>query len=130
MKMMELMAAKPALEALTKKRFTRFSVARKLAAMRKRVEEEAEFYATEQNKAIMAYAALDENGNPIFIDGRRIQLKSPEARVAFERALEALNEMCVDGLSPLALTEADFADTKDFTTPDEMCALMGLVDFE
>lgn len=126
MKLMKLMAAQAALEAMTKKRLKNYAAARKLAALRKRVSEEAEFYTEEQRKAVLSYAELDKDGNPVFLDGSYIKLKSPEAKAEFDGAMRLLNETELE-IEPVTLTEADFAD--DLPTPEEMFALDGLIAF-
>lgn len=129
MKLANIIRASEAMTNLTKKRFTNFKVARSLVALRKRVEEECNFLASEQQKAIKAFAELDENGRPIFLDDKHIQMKSPYDREKFEAVLSGLADMDIDDISPVEVAETDFADPRELPTPDEMFVLEGLVDF-
>lgn len=128
MKLIEIIRAKPALENLTKKRFTNFAVARKLATLRKQVEEECEFFAQEQMKSVYAHAEM-KDGKPVFVDGQHIKTKDPAAKIAFEQELTALNNTEISSVAPVELTETDFADPGNLPTPDEIFLLGGLVDF-
>lgn len=128
MQLIKIIQARAALCRLTETRFKNFTVSRNLCAMRKRVDEEAQFLQTEQQKAIMAYAAL-KDGKPVFTDRGNIQLKSPADKEAFDAEMQRLFELEISDISPVAITETDFRSSEDYPTPDDMMALDGLVEF-
>ena len=103
---------------------------RELVKLRKAVEQEVEFYATEEKKAIGLYAETDEGGNPLFLDDGRLRLKDMEAKVAFEKEITTLRETDVDGIEPITLSESDFRSADDLPTVDDMIALEGVIIFE
>ncbi len=129
MKLIEIIAAKPALQRLTETRFKNFSVARNLMSLRKAVDSELSFYSAEQRKIALSYAVLNEAGNPVFIDAQHIRLKDETSKAAFDAEMQALREMEVN-ITPVPVLETDFRNPDDFPSPDDMLALDGLVAFE
>ncbi|WP_120161510.1 hypothetical protein [Mycoplasmopsis bovirhinis] len=130
MKLKELLDAKEPLKRLSEKRFTDYKKMRGLVRLRKAVEQEVEFYATEERKAVDTYAEHGADGTPIFLGDGRIRLKDADSKIAFEKELSALLDTEVDGIEPITLCESDFRSTEDIPTPDEMIALEGVIIFE
>ena len=62
MKLKDLIEANVPLKRLTEKRFVSYKKMRELVKLRKAVEQEVEFYATEEKKAISLYAETDASG--------------------------------------------------------------------
>lgn len=130
MKLKDLIEANAPLKHLTEKRFVSYKKMRELVKLRKAVEQEVEFYATEEKKAIGLYAETDEGGSPLFLDDGRLRLKDMEAKVAFEKEITTLRETEVDGIELITLSESDFRSADDLPTVDDMIALEGVIIFE
>lgn len=130
MKLKDLIEANVPLKRLTEKRFVSYKKMRELVKLRKAVEQEVEFYATEEKKAISLYAETDASGSPLFLDDGRLRLKDMEAKVAFEKEITTLRETDVDGIEPITLSESDFRSADDLPTVDDMIALEGVIVFE
>lgn len=129
MKLIELLNALIPLRALTDARFASFKKARELAILRKKVEFEADFYAKEEKKIVESYSAKNEKGEPIFLDGGRIQLKDTEAKKAFDKEITALRKTEVDDIEKVSISEADFQEMSSIPTPNELLALESIIDF-
>lgn len=130
MKLNDILVANEPLKRLSEKRFSSYKKMRELARLRKAVEQELEFYATEEMKAVNAYAEVNEGGSPIFLPDGRLRLKDAEAKIAFEREIAILRETEVDGITPVSLCERDFRGAEDIPTADDMIALEGIIIFE
>lgn len=127
MKLVKIINSRAAVERLTQKRFNSFSVARQLAALRKRVDEETEFFNAEQSKALKEHAEF-ENGRLVTEDGG-IKMKSHDDLKEYESEMQRLLDTEIDGIEPVAISEADFRSPEDYPTPEDMLALDGLVEF-
>ena len=129
MKLIELLNALIPLRALTETRFTSFKKSRELAILRKKVEFEGDFYSKEEKKIVEAYAARNENGEPIILEGGRIQLKDIDAKIAFEKEINELRNTEVDDIKKVSLSENDFAEKDKLPTPSELLALEPIIEF-
>lgn len=129
MKLIELLNALIPLRALTETRFTSFKKSRELAILRKKVEFEADFYSKEEKKIVETYAARNENGEPIILEGGRIQLKDLEAKIAFEKEINELRDTEAEDIEKVSLSEGDFADKDRIPTPNELLALEPIIEF-
>lgn len=129
MKLIELLNALIPLRVLTETRFTSFRKSRELAILRKKVEFEGDFYSKEEKKIVEAYAARNENGEPIILEGGRIQLKDIESKIAFEKEINELRNTEVEDIEKVSLSEDDFADKDRIPTPNELLALEPIIEF-
>lgn len=127
MKLVKIINSRAAVERLTQKRFNSFSAARKLAALRKRVDEETEFFNAEQRKALEEHAEYENDR--LVTEGGGIKMKSHEDLTAYESEMQTLMDTEIDGIEPVAIFEADFRSPEDYPTPEDMLALDGLVEF-
>ena len=130
MKLNDILVANEALKRLSEKRFSSYAKMRELVKLRKAVEQEVDFYAKEEKKAVNAYTEVDEGGSPIFLSDGRLRLKDMEAKIAFEKEIATLRETEVDGILPITLCERDFRSPDDIPTVDDMIALEGVIIFE
>lgn len=130
MKLNDILVANDPLKRLSEKRFSSYKKMRELAKLRKAVDQELSFYATEEKKAISVYAEVDESGSPIFLPDGRLRLKDAEAKITFEKEISALRETEIDGITPVSLCERDFRSADDIPTVDDMIALEGIIVFE
>lgn len=129
MKIIDLLNAKGAIQSLAEKRFTSFRKVRELVDLKKAVDAEIEFYVGEERKIVEAYAKKDDKGEPIILEGGRIQLDSIEKKNAFEKEVSELRNLEVDRIRPISLRTGDFRNEEDIPTPAEVLALEGIVDF-
>lgn len=127
MKLIKIINSRAAVGRLTQKRINSFAVARKLAALRKRVDEETEFFNAEQSKTLKEHAEF-ENGRPV-TEGGGIKMKSTADLTEYESEMQRLFDTEIEGIEPVAISEADFRGPEDYPTPEDMLALDGLVDF-
>lgn len=126
----DILAANEPLKHLCDRRLASYPKMRELAKLRKVVEQEVDFYLAEESKAIAAYAEVDGNGAPIFLEDGRLRLKDMESKIAFEKEIEKLRCTEADGIEPVALSEKDFRSSDDLPTISEMVVLEPLVIFE
>ena len=130
MKLKQIIEATEPLKRLSEKRLASYKKMRELVKLRKSVEQELEFYKAEESKCIDVYAEKDSNGNPVFLDDGRIQLKDLTAKIAFEKEIDTLRNTDIDGIEPVSVTEDDFLSPGDYPTINEMLSLEGIVNFE
>lgn len=129
MQLIKIIQARAALCRLCEIRFKSFAVSRNLCALRKRVDEEVEFFRGEQQKLVQDYALM-ENGKPVLTDNGNIRLKDAAAQCAYNAEMQKLISTEVSDISPVVVSEADFRSVEDYPTPDDMLALDGLVEFK
>ena len=130
MKLKDILVANEPLKRLCDKRLANYKKMRELAKLYRAVKQEVEFYFVEEKKAVDIYAELDKNGTPIFLEDGRLRLKDMESKIAFEKEIEKLRDIKVDGIEPITLCESDFRSGDDLPTVSEMIALEPLVVFE
>lgn len=93
------------------------------------MDEEYEFYSSQEQKAVELYAEKTEGGQPVLLEGGRLKLKDVEAKIAFDGEIEKLGNTEVDDISPVTLKECDFKTADDFPTATDMLLLSPLVVF-
>ena len=118
MKLINVMQARDALAKLTDTHFTSYKILRELVKLKKRVDEEYEFYSTQEQKAVDAYAEKTENGQLVFVDGGRLKLKDAKSKAAF------------DDIPVVTIRESDFRTAADFPTATDMLLLSEIIEFE
>ena len=126
MTLIEILNASKGIDAFLSKRFVNFQVVRELVALKKKVKEEVEFYISEEKKIIETYASRDEKGNPIILEGGRIQLKSAEDKEAFDKEILSLRNVEVD-IKPVVINLSDFKSNDEFPTPNEIIEVEGFI---
>ncbi|MDE7082512.1 MAG: hypothetical protein K2O89_02255 [Clostridia bacterium] len=130
MKLIELMQAREALAKLTDTHFTSYQILRELVKLKKRVDEEYEFYSTQEQKAVDLYAEKTEEGQLVFVDGGRLKLKDVKSKNAFDAEIAKLNETEVNDIPIVTIHESDFKSAADFPTATDMLSLSELITFE
>lgn len=130
MKIKDILIANEPLKRLCDRRLASYKKMRELAKLRKAADQELEFYAVEEKKAVSAYAEVDEKGSPIFLSDGRLRLKDMDAKIAFEKEISKLRETEIDGITSITLCERDFRSADDIPTVDDMIALEGIIVFE
>lgn len=130
MKLIDIMQARDALAKLTDTHFTSYKILRELVKLKKRVDEEYEFYSAQEKKAVDAYADKTADGQLIFVDGGRLKLKDAKSKTAFDAEIAKLNDTEVDDIPVVVIRESDFKSAADFPTATDMLALLGIIEFE
>lgn len=130
MKLIDIMQAKDALIKLTDTHFTNYKILRELVRLKKRVDEEYEFYSVQEKKAVDAYAEKTEDGQLVFVDGGRLKLKDVKSKTAFDAEISKLNETEVDDIPTVIIRESDFKTVADFPTASDMLLLSAIIEFE
>ena len=130
MKLINIVQARDALTKLTDTHFTSYKILRELVKLKKRVEEEYEFYSAQEQKAVDAYAEKTETGQLVFIDGGRLKLKDVKSKNAFDAEITKLNETEIDDIPVVTIREGDFRTAADFPTANDMLLLSEIIDFE
>ena len=130
MKLFDIMQAREALAKLTNTHFTSYKILRELVKLKRRVDEEFEFYAAQEKKAVEAYAEKTEEGQPIFLEGGRLKLKDLKSKNAFDEEISKLNETEVEDIPCVKISESDFRSVEDFPTATDMLVLSAFVNFE
>ncbi len=130
MKLIDIMQARDALAKLTDTHFTSYKILRELVRLKKRVDEEYEFYSAQEKKAVDVYADKTEDGQLIFVDGGRLKLKDVKSKTAFDAEIAKLNDTEVDEIPVVVIRESDFKSAADFPTATDMLALSGIIEFE
>lgn len=130
MKLIDIMQARDALAKLTDTHFTSYKTLRELVRLKKRVDEEFEFYSAQEKKAVDAYADKSEDGQLIFVEGGRLKLKDVKSKTAFDAEIAKLNDTEVDDIPIATIRESDFKSAADFPTATDMLALSALIEFE
>lgn len=130
MKLIDIMQARDALAKLTDTHFTSYKILRELVRLKKRVDEEYEFYSAQEKKAVDVYADKTEDGQLIFVDGGRLKLKDVKSKTAFDAEIAKLNDTEVDDIPVVVIRESDFKSAADFPTATDMLALLGIIEFE
>lgn len=130
MKLIDIMQARDALAKLTDTHFTSYKILRELVRLKKRVDEEYEFYSAQEKKAVDAYADKTADGQLIFVDGGRLKLKDAKSKTSFDAEIVKLNDTEVDDIPVVVIRESDFKSATDFPTATDMLALSTLIEFE
>lgn len=129
MKLINIMQARDAIAKLTDTHFTSYKILRELVRLKKRVDEEYEFYSAQEQKAVDAYAEKTADGQLVFVDGGRLKLKDVKSKNAFDAEIGKLNETEVDDIPFVTIRESDFRTATDFPTATDMILLSEIVEF-
>lgn len=130
MKLITILQGRDALAKLTETPFTSYKTLRELVRLKKRVDEEYEFYSTQEKRAVDTYADKTEDGQLIFVEGGRLKLKDAQAKLAFDAELTKLNETEIEDIPAVTIRESDFKSAADFPTAAEMLLLSAFINFE
>lgn len=127
--LVEVLASDKALEVLSKKHFKNFSVALKIAELKKTLSENSDFYMKQERDIIDRYAEKQEDGNLKLVDGN-LSFKTQDDIKGFTEDLSKLKETKVDIGEPIKIVvDKDLASDQESLTPDEILALVNVIDF-
>lgn len=125
----EALIARDPLKKLANGHFTNFKIARDVAELIKAINNEFDFFEAESKKLIEAYAEFDENNKPKILPDGSLQLKSKEAKEAFETEYNALLDLDIsDKVKAIVINTNVFKDA-DLLTPLEISALSCIIDW-
>lgn len=127
--LVEVIASDKALEALSKKHFKNFSVALKIAKLKKTLSENSDFYMKQERDIIDRYAEKQEDGNLKLVNGN-LSFKTQDDIKGFTDDLSKLKETKIDIGEPIKIVvDKDLAPDQESLTPDEILALVNVIDF-
>ena len=124
----KIVKAMPALVELKKMRLP-YDTARDVYKMYKVVETEYQFFAQEEGKLVMEYAAKDENGNPKIAANGTITFPNIKTKIAYSERLAELG--ATDSKAEISCISVSGSDMGgQLITPETICDLEGFVIFE
>lgn len=124
MKLIECANAYMALGTLMKEE-TDFKSAYAVARLRKKLEPHAMYYAKEEMDLVRRFSRKDGKGEPVFLERERFAFESAEAAESFNRLRDELGAVEIDKtVEPIRVR------APERITPEALCALEGLVEFE
>lgn len=115
---------------LTKKRYSNWGVALKLADAAKQLESKRAFYAEKERELIMTYVMKDENGKFQFSEQGQPKFESVEKATEFNTELVSLQRTLVDVFEPVVISITDFRPDEESLTPEDIIILSDFVIFE
>ena len=127
--LVEILACNKALEVLSKKHYKNFDVALKLAHLKKKLNEESDFYMQQERDIIDRYAEKQEDGNFKLSDGN-LTFKTVDDARSFSEDLTKLKSTMVDIGDPIKINiNTDISIDQESLTPDEILALGNIIEF-
>ena len=130
MKLISIVQARDALAKLTETQFTSYKILRELVRLKKRADEEFEFYSKQERKAVDTYADKSADGQLIFVDGGRLKLKDINSKNVFDAEIAKLNATEVEDIPTVKIREGDFKSASDFPTASDMLVLAEIIEYE
>lgn len=124
--LIELVNKKKAVDALAEKHFNNFATVKAIYSLKKRVQEEFDFYVGEERKLIEEYADKDETGIPK-IEDNLIKFKTPEDKDKYVELIENLYNTNID-IDKITIKVEDFRD--ELPTPKELDDLDLFINWE
>ncbi len=128
--LIETVAYAKALDTLSKKHYKNFSIALKIARLKKFFAEQSDFYMQQERDIIDRYAEKSEDGNLKLSNGNVTFATMDDAK-NFSIDLTKLKTTKVDINDPFKVVlDEDLADNQESLTPDEILSLCKIIDFE
>lgn len=115
---------------LTKKRYSNWGVALKLADAAKQLESKRAFYVEKERELIMTYVMKDEKGQLQFSEHGQPKFESVEKATEFNTELVSLQRTLVDIFEPIVISITDFRPDEESLTPEDIIMLSDFVIFE
>ena len=124
--LIDLVNKKRALDVLAEKHFNNFATVKAIYSLKKKVQEEFDFYVGEERKLIEEYADKDENGIPK-IEDSLIKFKTEEDKKKYVELIENLYNTNID-IDKITIKVEDFRD--ELPTPKELDDLDLFINWE
>lgn len=115
---------------LTKKRYSNWGIALKLADAAKQLESKRAFYVEKERELVMTYAIKDENGQIQLSERGQLRFESVEMATEFNAELVSLQRTLVDIFEPIVISITDFRPDEESLTPEDIIMLSDFIVFE
>lgn len=114
---------------LTKKRYSNWGTALKLANAARELEQNKDFYLEKEKDLLNAYVLKNEEGKLQFTQYGQPKFKSVEDAQNFNNELISLQRTEVDVFDPIVIPVSDFKIGEDTLTPEEIKSVSYFVTF-
>lgn len=128
-KLGEILVVAPVFGTLANKHYNNFGLSYKIAKANKLLNEQREFYTSEERKIVETYAVKDENGQVKIVNGNQISFKDKDDAIKFNTEINKLQQTEVEIFEPIEIKFNDFRDGEMDLTPSDILALEGFVIF-
>lgn len=129
-KLSEVMDVVDIFKRLTLKHFNNLSVSYKIAKAYKDLENQRDFYVTEERKLVEEYAMKDDKGQVIVENNNQIHFKTVDDAKAFNEGIANLCNMEVDVFEPFEIQVSDFRKNEMDLTPLDLIKLENFIIFK
>lgn len=115
--------------SLTKKRYSNWGVALKLANAAKELGSNRDFYLEKERDLLQSYVLRDKEGKLQFTEQGQPKFESVEKAQEFNEELISLQKTQVDIFDPITISVNDFKSGEESLTPEEIMLLSDFITF-
>lgn len=115
--------------SLTKKKYSNWGTALKLANAAKELKANRDFYLEKERELLDSYVLKDKEGNFQITDKGQPKFKNVDDAVKFNDELIALQKTEADIFDPITVSIDDFKSGEDTLTPEEIMLLSDVITF-
>lgn len=115
--------------SLTKKRYSNWGVALKLANAAKELGSNRDFYLEKERDLLNAYVLKNDEGKLQFTEYGQPKFKNVDDAQEFNDELISLQKTEVDIFDPIIISINDFKPGEDSLTPEEIISLSDFITF-
>ena len=115
--------------SLTKKRYSNWSTALKLANASKELESNRNFYLEKERDLLKSYVLKDKEGKLQFTELGQPKFESVEKAQEFNEELISLQKTKIDVFDPITISVNDFKSGEESLTPEEIMLLSDFITF-
>lgn len=115
---------------LAELRYNNFETAYKIANAFKDLRDKVEFYSSQEQKLMEAYAKKDSDGKVIIRDGNVIDFETPELSMKYRRDVYNLQNTEVEIFDTIIVNISDVEDNLNCFTPIQLISLEKLIKFK
>lgn len=115
--------------SLTKKRYSNWSTALKLANASKELGSNRDFYLEKERDLLKSYVLKDKEGKLQFTELGQPKFENVEKAQEFNEELISLQKTKVDIFDPITISVNDFKSGEESLTPEEIILLSDFITF-
>ena len=115
--------------SLTKKRYSNWGIALKLANAAKELGSNRDFYLEKERDLLNTYVLKNDEGKLQFTEYGQPKFKNVEDAQEFNDELISLQKTEVDIFDPITISVNDFKPGEDSLTPEEIMSLSDFITF-
>ena len=115
--------------SLTKKRYSNWSTALKLANASKELGSNRDFYLEKERDLLKSYVLKDKEGKLQFTELGQPKFENVEKAQEFNEELISLQKTKVDIFDPITISVNDFKSGEESLTPEEIMLLNDFITF-